>query len=57
MRLESQWGRTGVKRGEEVRDFYERLPYPPPLTSLDDLRELYKNADRRRAIFHRGVAC
>jgi SAM-dependent methyltransferase len=29
------------------------MPYPTPLASLDDLRELYKNPDRRRAIFHR----
>jgi SAM-dependent methyltransferase len=37
---------------EEVRDFYERMPYPAPLTSLDEHRELYKNPDRRRAMFH-----
>jgi len=37
---------------EEVRDFYERRPYPPPLTSLDKHRELYANPQRRRALFH-----
>jgi SAM-dependent methyltransferase len=37
---------------EELRDFYERMPYPPPLTSLDEHRELYKNPERRRATFH-----
>jgi len=37
---------------EEVRDFYERMPYPPPLTSLDEHRELYQNPERRRALFH-----
>jgi len=36
----------------EVRDFYERMPYPPPLTSLDEHRELYRNPERRRALFH-----
>jgi SAM-dependent methyltransferase len=41
-----------VNRREEVRDFYERMPYPAPLTSLDEHRELYKNPDRRRAMFH-----
>jgi SAM-dependent methyltransferase len=41
-----------VSKTEEVRDFYERLPYPAPLTSLDEHRELYKNPDRRRATFH-----
>jgi SAM-dependent methyltransferase len=39
-------------RREEVRDFYERMPYPRPLTSLDEHRELYRNPERRRALFH-----
>ncbi len=38
---------------DDVRAFYERMPYPAPLTSLDEHRELYKNPDRRRAEFHR----
>jgi SAM-dependent methyltransferase len=37
---------------EELRDFYERMPYPPPVASLDEHRELYKNPERRRATFH-----
>jgi SAM-dependent methyltransferase len=41
-----------VKRSDEVRDFYERMPYPAPLTDLDEHRNLYKNRDRRRAEFH-----
>jgi SAM-dependent methyltransferase len=42
--------RTGPAAvGEEVRSFYERMPYPPPLTSLDQHRDLYKNLARRRA--------
>ena len=41
-----------MDRSEEVRDFYERMPYPAPLTSLDEHRDLYKNRDRRRAEFH-----
>lgn len=36
----------------EVRDFYEKMPYPAPLTSLEDHRELYKNPIRRAAQFH-----
>ncbi len=36
----------------DVRDFYERLPYPAPVNSLDEHRELYKNPLRRRAMFH-----
>ena len=37
---------------EEVRSFYERMPYPAPLTSLDQHRDLYKNPDRRRTHYH-----
>jgi SAM-dependent methyltransferase len=36
----------------DVRAFYERLPYPPPLASLDEHRELYRHPDRRRAQYH-----
>lgn len=36
----------------ELRDFYEKMPYPTPLTSLDEHRELYNNPERRRALFH-----
>jgi SAM-dependent methyltransferase len=35
-----------------VYEFYERVAYPPPLTSLDEHRELYANPERRRAQFH-----
>ena len=41
-----------VSQTEEIRDFYERMPYPAPLASLDEHRDLYKNPDRRRAMFH-----
>jgi SAM-dependent methyltransferase len=34
----------------EVRAFYEDHPYPAPLKSLDQHRELYRNPDRRRAL-------
>src|SRR5271154_6234234 len=45
-------GVSEMNRSEEVRDFYERMPYPAPLASLDAHRDLYKNRDRRRAEFH-----
>lgn len=35
-----------------VRDFYEKMPYPAPLTNLDNYRNLYENPDHRRANFH-----
>ena len=34
---------------DEVRAFYENHPYPAPLRDLDRHRDLYRNADRRRA--------
>src|SRR5258705_6498991 len=37
---------------DEVRDFYERMPYPAPFSSLDEHRDLYKNPNRHRAQFH-----
>ena len=37
---------------EQVQAFYESMPYPAPLTSLDEHRDLYKNPGRRRAQFH-----
>jgi SAM-dependent methyltransferase len=48
-----QHQRPGTAGLEEVRDFYERLPYPPPLESLDEHRALYAVPHRRRALFHR----
>jgi SAM-dependent methyltransferase len=38
---------------QAVRDFYERLPYPAPLTSLDEYVQMPAKAERRRALFHR----
>jgi SAM-dependent methyltransferase len=39
-----------VSRSEEVRDFYERMPYPGPVANLD--RDLHGQPERRRAHFH-----
>jgi SAM-dependent methyltransferase len=41
-----------VNASQAVRAFYEGNPYPAPLASLDS-RDLYRNPDRRRALFHR----
>jgi 2-polyprenyl-3-methyl-5-hydroxy-6-metoxy-1,4-benzoquinol methylase len=43
---------THAAASEEVHAFYETRPYPAPLTSLDEHRDLYRNPDRRRALFH-----
>jgi SAM-dependent methyltransferase len=47
-----QRAESPVATSEEVRAFYERMPYPAPLTSLDQYLDLYKNPERRRALFH-----
>ena len=43
---------TSSSASERVRDLYERRPYPAPFASLDEHRDLYRNPDRRRALFH-----
>ena len=47
---EQRWTSRSV--ADEVRDFYERMPYPAPLANLDKERDLYANPERRRAQFH-----
>jgi len=37
---------------KEVRDFYDRYPYPRPIASLDKYRRLWQDPQRRRADFH-----
>ena len=37
---------------DQVHEFYERMPYPAPLTALDEHRDLYRNPNRRRAQYH-----
>jgi SAM-dependent methyltransferase len=36
----------------EVRDFYERYPYPRPIDDLEAYRRLWRNPQKRRADFH-----
>jgi len=36
----------------EVRDFYDRYPYPRPIDSLDKYRQLWQDRQRRRADYH-----
>jgi len=37
---------------EEVREFYKRHPYPPPVENLDRYRERWNDTQHRRADFH-----
>jgi SAM-dependent methyltransferase len=51
--IAAQSGEPWAAALEELRDFYEKLPYPAPVPSLDDNREQYRDPKRRRALFHR----
>ena len=37
---------------EQVRDFYDCYPYPPPVDNLDKYRHLWQDRQRRRADYH-----
>jgi len=37
---------------KEVRDFYNRHPYPPPVKDLEKYQQLWQDQNRRRADFH-----
>jgi SAM-dependent methyltransferase len=52
-KMSEQRSSPAAGSAEQVRDFYERMPYPAPLTSLDEHRNLFKNPDRRRALYYR----
>ena len=44
---------TGTSAGEaQVRDFYERYPYPQPVDNLDKYRQRWQDTGRRRAEYH-----
>src|SRR5215471_20355636 len=38
--------------GEDVRAFYERHPYPPPVDSLEKYRRLGQDREKRRVDYH-----
>ena len=37
---------------DQVRDFYDRYPYPRPVDSLENYRRLWQERSRRRADYH-----
>ena len=41
-----------VRANDEVKAFYDRYPYPPPVTDLHQYRQLWKDADRLRVDYH-----
>jgi SAM-dependent methyltransferase len=36
----------------DVRDFYDRYPYPPPVDNLEKYQRLWQDGQRRRADYH-----
>src|SRR5262245_8528326 len=44
--------RVGRDVADDVRDFYDRYPYPPPVDSLGVYRERWLDEARRRAEYH-----
>src|SRR5277367_6407950 len=41
-----------VHIAEEVRDFYDRYPYPPPIDNLEKYQRQWQDRQRRRADYH-----
>ena len=41
-----------VDVADEVRDFYDRYPYPPPVDNLEKYQRLWQDRQRRRADYH-----
>ncbi|HBY07229.1 MAG TPA: class I SAM-dependent methyltransferase, partial [Chloroflexi bacterium] len=37
---------------DPIQDFYDRHPYPPPVSDLDAYRQLWQDGTRLRADFH-----
>jgi SAM-dependent methyltransferase len=37
---------------EQVQDFYDRYPYPPPVESLEQYRRVWQDPQKRRAEYH-----
>jgi SAM-dependent methyltransferase len=52
--MDDQKQRTQVSGNiaEDVRAFYDRFPYPMPVSSLDKYRRLWQDQQRRRADYH-----
>jgi len=41
-----------VDVAEDVRDFYDRYPYPPPVNNLEKYQRQWQDPQRRRADYH-----
>ena len=52
MRQQEEQHSLSLDAAEEVRDFYERYPYPRPVDSLEKYRLRWQDLQRRRADYH-----
>ena len=52
MRQPPESDSTSPAVASEVREFYDRYPYPQPVDSLDNYRRLWQAGQRRRADYH-----
>ncbi|HTF71322.1 MAG TPA: class I SAM-dependent methyltransferase, partial [Edaphobacter sp.] len=52
MSQRAEYPSPSLEVAEEVRDFYDRYPYPRPIDSLEGYRLLWQNQQRRRADYH-----
>jgi SAM-dependent methyltransferase len=52
VKQQKQQHMSSLDAAAEVRDFYERYPYPRPIDSLEKYRRLWQDPQRRRADFH-----
>ena len=52
MRQPPEFDSTSPAVASEVREFYDRYPYPRPVDSLDNYRRLWQAGQRRRANYH-----
>jgi SAM-dependent methyltransferase len=52
MSQQKEYNLTVLGVAEEVRDFYDRYPYPRPVDDLEHYRQLWQDPQRRRADYH-----
>ena len=46
------YSQPSLEVAEQVQDFYDRYPYPPPVESLDQYRLAWQDPRKRRADYH-----
>lgn len=52
MRQQEEQHSLSLEAAEEVRDFYERYPYPRPIDNLEKYQLRWQDLQRRRADYH-----